>query len=64
MSNRVQTPPDHDSQPKGVKIMTMEEYLRTVRTLSAAEVDRRTAEHDAEDLRPSERLSIEIEDQS
>lgn len=39
--------------------MTLAEYLRDQRTLSQEEVDRRTAVHDSEDLRPEERIAFD-----
>lgn len=39
--------------------MTMEEYMRSVRTLTAAEVDQVSAVHDAEDLTSQERNAFD-----
>lgn len=39
--------------------MTMEEYLRTARTLTEAQVARNESLHDVDDLAPAERLPFD-----
>lgn len=40
-------------------IMTFEDYLRSARSTTQAEVDHRTAMHDQNDLSPAERKTYE-----
>lgn len=52
--------PDSTQTPQvGEPIMTMEEYLRTARTLTEAQVARNESLHDVDDLAPAERLPFD-----